>query len=134
MEPQSLRVAFWNCGPTAGVAPSSSAPTCPDARQNSLRLHVNFPNCWDGVNLDSADHKSHVAYSAAGHCPSTHPVPVPAIALIYVYPITGGPAVTLASGGQLTAHADFFNAWDQATLVSLVNGCLNALRHCAKGS
>lgn len=41
-----------------------------------LRTQVFFPSCWDGKNLDSPDHKSHMAYpslSDSGHCPSTHP-------------------------------------------------------------
>jgi hypothetical protein len=34
--------------------------------------------CWDGVNLDSANHKSHVAYPGYnGKCPTTHPVKIP---------------------------------------------------------
>jgi hypothetical protein len=39
--------------------------------------------CWDGVNFDSPDHKSHVEYPVNGsfvtssHCPSTHPVRLP---------------------------------------------------------
>lgn len=35
-----------------------------------------FPSCWDGKNLDSDDHKSHVAFPdgvSTGNCPSTHP-------------------------------------------------------------
>src|SRR5207249_1731755 len=80
----------------------------------SLRLHVNFPNCWDGHSLDSADHMSHMAYSVRGACPASHPVAFPAISLIFRYPITGGSGVTLSSGGQYSAHADFFNAWRQA--------------------
>ena len=31
---------------------------CPDG----LRAQVFFPSCWNGVDLDSADHKSHMAY------------------------------------------------------------------------
>src|SRR5688572_33112858 len=27
-----------------------------------LRLQIFFPSCWDGKNIDSANHKSHVAY------------------------------------------------------------------------
>src|SRR5262249_38669487 len=57
---QSLRVVYWNCGPLAGVPPTSAIPTCPQG--TGLRLHVRFPSCWDGKNLDSADHKSHMAY------------------------------------------------------------------------
>lgn len=130
---QNQRVTFWNCGATSGIPPSSAVPTCPNDRAGGLRLHVNFPNCWDGTNLDSANHQSHMAYSVRGSCPATHPVAVPAISLIFRYPIAGGD-VALASGGQYSAHADFFNAWRHGALTSLVQGCLNALRHCGHGS
>jgi hypothetical protein len=43
------------------------------------------------------------------------------------YPLTGGAGVTLASGGQLTGHADFINAWDQRVLERLVNECFRDL-------
>jgi hypothetical protein len=75
-----------------------------------------------------------MAYAVRGLCPATHPVAVPAISLIYRYPIAGGPGVALSSGGHYSAHADFFNAWRQPTLRALVDNCLNALRHCARGS
>jgi hypothetical protein len=132
--PQGRRVTFWNCGVLGGVAPSSTAPACPAGRARSLRLHITFPNCWDGQNLDSPDHQSHVAYSMRGICPRTHPVPVPSISLILRYPSLGGAAIELASGGQYSAHADFFNAWRQDGLTKLVEECLNALRHCGRGS
>jgi hypothetical protein len=49
------------------------------------RVTVTFPSCWDGVNLDSPDHKSHIAYPPSGSfemgsaCPSTHPVKIPQV-------------------------------------------------------
>lgn len=129
---QSRRVTFWNCGAMTGLPPSSTVPTCPDVPGSALRLHVEFPSCWDGRALDSADHQSHMAYAARGRCPASHPVAVPAIALIYRYPVLGGPDVELASGGQYSAHADFFNAWQKGALSGLVNRCLNALRHCGR--
>jgi hypothetical protein len=134
MAPQAGRVTFWNCGALSGIPPSATVPTCPNERRSSLRLHVTFPNCWNGGGLDSADHQSHMAYSRRGRCPISHPVAVPAIALIFRYPVRGGADTTLASGGQYSAHADFFNAWNQDALNALVEGCLNALRHCARGT
>ena len=131
---QPLRTTFWNCGVLGGVRPTSTVPTCPDARRRSLRLHVTFPSCWDGKNLDSADHQSHVRYPMQGRCPARFSHALPQISLIYRYPVTGAGDVQLASGGQLTAHADFFNAWRQSDLQALVDGCLNALRHCQRGS
>lgn len=131
--PQSLRVTSWNCGPQAEVRPQSTIPTCPDAGRNGLTLHVQFPDCWDGTNLDSADHQSHMAYSTRGRCPADRPVALPALQVNVRYPSAGGAGLALASGGQYSGHADFFNTWNQMRLERLVNGCLNALRHCQQG-
>ena len=130
--PQGMRVTFWSCGALSGVPPSSTVPTCPEGRGSFLRLHVRFPSCWDGARLDSADHKSHMAYAMGRRCPSTHPVAVPAITQIYRYPTRGGEGFSLASGGQYSAHADFLNAWRPDALARLVDECLNALVHCGR--
>jgi len=130
--PQGMRVTFWSCGALSRVPPSSTVPTCPDARRSFLRLHVRFPSCWDGARLDSPDHKSHMAYAMGRRCPSTHPVSVPAITQIYRYPTRGGDGFALASGGQLSAHADFVNAWKPGALRRLVDDCLNTLVHCGR--
>ncbi|KAK4161349.1 hypothetical protein QBC43DRAFT_243754 [Cladorrhinum sp. PSN259] len=44
-----------------------------------LMVTVRFPTCWDGVNVDSPDHHSHVAYPVNRNCPSTHPVKIPEV-------------------------------------------------------
>jgi hypothetical protein len=131
--PQGKRITFWNCGVLGGIAPSDAPPVCPSGRGQGLRLHVNFPSCWDGKSTDSVDHKSHMAYPTAGACPADHPVAVPAISLIYRYPVSGAHELALSSGGVYSAHADFFNAWNQNALTRLVNVCLNGLRHCGRG-
>jgi Domain of unknown function (DUF1996) len=131
--PQSMRVTFWSCGITSGVDRSATVPTCPSTRGSFLRLHIRFPECWDGRNLDSSDHKSHMAYATRAGCPSTHPIEVPQITQIYRYPTLGGEGFALASGGQYSAHADFVNAWKPNVLRKLVDGCLNELVHCGRG-
>jgi hypothetical protein len=131
--PQGMAITYWNCGPVAQMRPSATVPTCPNAGRRGLALHVRFPDCWDGINLDSPDHELHMAYSTRGRCPADHPVALPAIQLNLRYPTAGGAGVSLSSGGQFSAHADFFNAWNQGVLQSLVDGCLNALRHCQQG-
>ena len=82
---------------------------------------MNFPDCWDGKRLDSANHKSHMAYSSQDVCPGSHPVAVPALSLVIYYHVSGGPSAELSSGGQLSAHADFVNAWKQEALARLVD-------------
>lgn len=53
--------------------------------EGGIRTVITFPTCWDGKNLDSPDHESHVAYPSSGNfdsggsCPSTHPVKIPQV-------------------------------------------------------
>jgi len=125
--PQSTSVVAWTCG--TGIDREVTPPSCPD--QRDLRLVVTFPDCWDGVHLDSDDHISHVGYSSAGVCPSTLPVPIPQLQFSVEYPVTGHHGLLeLASGGVLTGHADFFNAWDEAKLTREVAQCLHRAVVC----
>ncbi|CAG8953618.1 hypothetical protein HYFRA_00010077 [Hymenoscyphus fraxineus] len=39
-----------------------------------IRTQVTFPTCWDGKNLDSPDHQSHVAYATIPFEPYADPV------------------------------------------------------------
>lgn len=42
---------------------SEETNSLPLEQCNDIRSQVTFPSCWDGQNLDSADHKSHVGFS-----------------------------------------------------------------------
>lgn len=120
--PQSSLITLWSCG---GRSASSEIPTC---LRGSLRLQVRFPNCWNGRQLDSEDHKAHLAYSNDGVCPATHSVEVPALTLVVYYASEGGPRAELSSGGDFSGHADFVNSWNQDTLSRLVDQYLNRNR------
>lgn len=72
---------------------------CPDG----LRTQVYFPSCWDGVNLDSANHQSHMAYplggrNDGGQCPDDHPVPM--ISIFYEFIFSTGNYANRWSGGK----------------------------------
>jgi Domain of unknown function (DUF1996) len=111
----------------------SSIPRC-STRATTLDFEVNFPECWDGRHLDSRNHKSHLAYAVGGNCPPSHPVPLPAISLVYHYPanlLAGTTEVILSSGGQYSGHADFINSWQESALKELVATCLNTHAYCA---
>jgi hypothetical protein len=110
------------------VCPAERPRLLPRRVKTFLQLHVNFPDCWDGKRLDSLDHRSHMAYARGGRCPASHPVPVPALSIVYAYPermLEGSRAIGLSSGGQYSGHADFINAWNEQALRTLVLGCLD---------
>lgn len=41
--------------------------------EGGIRTQVTFPTCWDGINLNSPDHQSHVAYAKIPFEPYTEP-------------------------------------------------------------
>jgi len=131
--PQPTRITNWNCGD--GVDGTAKMPSsCPNTTKDTLRLRIEFPNCWNGRTLDSPDHKSHMAYAGVGGasgCPKSHPVAVPALSLNFRYKISGPlSGIRLSSGGVYSGHADFFNSWNQRVLARLVHDCLNAGQVC----
>jgi hypothetical protein len=96
-------------------------------------LRIVFPNCWDGVSLDSSDHRSHMAFgSSRKGCPSTHPISLPRLALNVRFATKDARGAVLSSGEPWTAHGDFWNTWDQVALERLVRECLGAtaIRTC----
>jgi hypothetical protein len=115
----------WSCEQDA----SNLVQTPPYCGSQKLVLHVRFPNCWDGVHTDSANHRSHVAYAQNSACPSSHPVKVPEIFLHVRYAVPGGSGYKL-SDGTLAPHADFWNVWKQDVLVGFVKKCLNGGINC----
>ena len=88
-------------------------------RSRHLVGHVRqFPQCWDGVNLDSPDHKSHMAYperQLPGIAPG-RPRPRSPSGPLYTVPAGGIPDGLAAVAGQLpyngsnagySGHADW---------------------------
>ena len=104
--------------------PYSETPVDCDSK---LVLHVVFPSCWDGVNLDSPDHRSHMSYT----CDDAHPIRVARLSIHVQYPgLTDGASgfyhlAPNPDGSLPDAHADFINGWDQVTLEAMVALCVN---------
>jgi hypothetical protein len=138
----------WEC--PLGANFSATIPGAGCANGSDVQLIVFFPQCWDGVNLDSANHQSHMAYeNASTGCPGTHPVMIPQISFNIRYkvaatpdPVTGASrrpenwrlhSDTYATGfaaGGLSAHGDWWNGWNNAVLTQIVQGCLHASLNC----
>lgn len=122
-------IARWSCLHAGQVPPSKNFVNCPAGTQ--LETYLDFPQCWNGTSLDSADHKSHMSYPVAGNCPSSHPVPVPKLRMVIRYPVSGDPSVLrLASGDGRTFHGDFFNVWPAAEMARRVRDCINVVVKC----
>jgi hypothetical protein len=142
--------AGWNCELVWNQQASVDGfiPNC--GVGDAVVLMVNFPECWDGVNLDSPDHKSHMAYATyrnqpqVSSCPSTHPVQLPRISEIFSYRVTANSrpmnwrlsSDTYASStrGGLSAHADWMDGWSRDAMTTFVRMCLNAQKDCGVGT
>lgn len=108
---------------------------CPDG----LRAQIYFPSCWDGVNVESDDHKSHMAYPIGknddGGCPSSHPKHLISIFYEVIYSIDnfkdrwhGSDHPFVFAQGDRTGygfHGDFVNGWDIDTLQQATDECTN---------
>jgi hypothetical protein len=93
---------------------------------------LTFPECWDGRNLDSADHQSHMAYSVRGVCPRNHPVPVPQLQTFIRYKSDGGSDISFSSGTWNTYHGDFMNGWIPESQQLLLRACTHASQKCSE--
>jgi Domain of unknown function (DUF1996) len=113
---QPKGIVSWSCGEVGGRPRFAAIPVC--RGDSMLQLQATFPNCWDGRRLDSPDHRQHVKYAARGVCPASHPVAIPTIVLVVLYPPV--PRGSQVASGRFAAHADFMNGWDQAELDRLV--------------
>lgn len=138
MEPQEPAIAGFHCrqegnGPT--VAKQAEPPDCPEG--SLFEMSVKFPNCWDGANLDSPDHRSHLSYAKRYQCDAAHPVMIPQITIAERFRPgeVDGPRATLAAMpgmamSNLTLHADFINAWDEKVMKVLLRDCIWAALAC----
>jgi len=135
---QSDAISFVCLNYADGGSETNALPTtsCPDG----VRAQVFFPSCWDGVNLDSPDHMSHMAYPATGAynngvCPESHPVQL--ISLFFEV-LFNTPQFDFWEGSYGTNqpfvfamgdptgygfHGDFINGWDVDVLQAAVTDC-----------
>ncbi|MEH3123092.1 MAG: DUF1996 domain-containing protein [Sphingomonas phyllosphaerae] len=152
---------WFNCqGPTAKSDHYKdivdAAKNCPVG--NQLGAVLAAPNCWDGKNLDSPDHRSHMAYPGFGNwgylkCPDTHPYITPGLSMAAWYTVdedldTSGtwdgtpkgwhlasdemPGMPMMRPGS-TLHADWFGAWDDSVMRTWMANCINKQLSCNGG-
>jgi hypothetical protein len=87
-----------------------------------LAAQIVFPDCWNGADLDSADHRSHLAYDEAGACPTGYGVKVAQLTMIVDFATGDTSGLSLSSGDAASLHADFMNGWVQNRLIRRLGG------------
>jgi len=132
------RKAWFECN---GVYANHQDNLIACGQGSELTLTVAFPPCWDGKNLDSPNHKDHMAFGENGVCPATHPKKLPTITMKTYYPVTkatGTATWRLSSDNYAksgynagySAHADFMMGWDEAIHKVTVDRCINPAKDC----
>jgi len=160
-QPQDTSIVRWHCqswqsDDSSNPRWSATIPICnaPDR----VRLDIFFPSCWNGLDLDSADHKSHMAYpvSSGGRntvaCPATHPIPIVRVSYHYAFgvkPENYEPKSKSSKGWRLASdmyevtdtmpggaslHSDWFNAWHPEAMNALLTGCIKKRLDCHDGN
>lgn len=125
---------------------------CPNGSE--LMADLRFPMCWDGQNLDSSNHRSHMAYGASNNggwitgsvgcqaAHASHPIHLPELTLKVRYTADGNtgnwylssdrmPGMTHRNGE--TWHADWFGAWDPIIQETWTQKCIRELKSCVWG-
>ncbi|MDN3255682.1 DUF1996 domain-containing protein [Streptomyces sp. MA25(2023)] len=137
--------ASWSCTGFEDRQLKDKYPLCPSG--SDVVRTFTFQSCWDGRNIDSANHRTHVAFAAAdGSCPDGFR-PVPRLVQRIVYDVD---APSLRDGGKtvplfavdsfpeqlhkpVTDHSDFINVFDEELMREMVD-CINSGRECGAGA
>ncbi|KAK3684953.1 hypothetical protein B0T22DRAFT_204445 [Podospora appendiculata] len=103
--------------------------------KDGIRIEIMFPSCWNGKDLDSTNHKDHVAYPDLvedGGCPQGFDVKLPGLFYETIWATNDYKGVDgefVIANGDVQGfgyHADFIMGWDdEAFLQSAVNTCTN---------
>ncbi|SFW89612.1 DUF1996 domain-containing protein [Amycolatopsis australiensis] len=113
-------------------------PICP-AGSKVERIHA-FPNCWDGKNTDSANHRTHIVFAnRQGQCPKGFKnVPQLQVTLVYDVPQDVQQkgeykvdAFAQEKHNPRSDHDDFANVMSKQIMGRLVD-CINSGKACAE--
>ncbi|MFI2205060.1 DUF1996 domain-containing protein [Streptomyces sp. NPDC020192] len=133
--------ASWSCTGYEDRQLTDKYPLCPPG--SDVVRTFRFQSCWDGRNIDSADHRTHVAFTAPdGSCPAGFRA-IPQLVQRIVYDV---PAPSLQDGGRtvplfavdsfpeqlhkpVTDHGDFIDVFDEGLMREMVD-CINSGRVC----
>lgn len=137
--------ASWSCTGFEDRQLKDKYPLCPSG--SDVVRTFKFQSCWDGRNIDSANHRTHVAFEAAdGACPAGFEA-IPQLVQRIVYAVD---APSLQDGGKtsplfavdsfpeqqhkpVTDHGDFINVFSESLMNDMVT-CINSGEKCGAGT
>ncbi|MFF8004256.1 DUF1996 domain-containing protein [Streptomyces sp. NPDC007917] len=125
--------ASWSCTGFENRQLKDKYPLCPKG-SNVVRT-FKFQSCWDGKNIDSANHRTHVAFARAdGSCQQGFKA-IPQLVQRITYKLAPG-ARNFAVDSfpeqlhkPVTDHGDFINVMSQKLMKQAVS-CINSGRKC----
>ncbi|MGC4876052.1 DUF1996 domain-containing protein [Micromonospora sp. DT43] len=129
--------ATWTCSGFTDRL-SDKYPICP-AGSRVQRVH-DFPGCWDGRNIDSDNHRNHVAFAdkATGACPQGFQA-IPQLRITVAYDIPRGVQVKgqyaldsfpEENHNPFSDHNDFVNV-NSAQTMQRIAACINKGKNCS---
>lgn len=133
---------FWSCGRSGEVrVRSAEIPQC--EADEFINATIYFPQCWNGEDLDSPNHRDHVARVNVGDpCPATHPVRIPELGYLLYFENPGDTsgwhlASDHAHGGEMvrggSLHADWLAGWSDDAMKLWLDNCIRTGRNCTLG-
>lgn len=142
-------VDVWTPVPAAGKKMDDALAVCSPGQK--LVVSISSSPCWDGKNLDSPDHRSHMsdnirnaATNWVARCPESHPY-VLAVFTMKVEWTIGAEDDTklfrLASDHMLppgaprgsSMHADWIGAWEDSIMKRWHDNCIDKMLNCSDG-
>ncbi|MER7663923.1 DUF1996 domain-containing protein [Streptomyces sp. NPDC096193] len=124
--------ASWSCTGFEDRQLKDKYPICPEGSQ--VVRSFKFQSCWDGQNIDSANHRTHVAFANEdGECGDGFQA-IPQLVQRIVYDVPPGPGFAVDSFPEqlhkpITDHGDFINVFDDNVMDELVD-CINNGQKC----
>jgi hypothetical protein len=151
---QTPSTVSWSCnGNDVGwnkpqVIPTNCGPG------DELGLSIIFPSCWNGKDLDSPNHRTHLRYFGTGLDPRPEgtvggygdvcrdepgfTTAIPEITMIMKWDLpagVNGQTIRLSSDAPdavagASAHADFMEGWNREAMNTFIVSCIRASQSC----
>ncbi len=153
-QPENNRMFNFKCvqgwTPTTAAFPDMVEPMKVCRPGQWLSATIATPQCWNGTDLDTPDHRSHLAdmrrnAKGVNSCPSSHPWIIPQFTMGVAYSIEPGDRPELwhlSSDAMLpdalrrpgaSFHSDYFEAWDEDIRLRWEAACLDQQLNCSDG-